>query len=263
MKYQFFDIYKTKDGRWASSYKGEDAQNVKPVPVEFVEEVSYNIVGGKKKLIKSYYPEPYYRLTKEKAIAVFGNYVPELLQIKKEGVLKARGLFGDPNPELKFKETEMAEINNEFISISKNERAQLTNVFTQLINAIKSKNTELIKEMSLDSIYCSICEGIRTDYYDNDLDDIRNYIDSAYQHLYNEEIWGPENRRYKLSFWGDKYHKTKPINYSLKGNEEFIIYHVYYYELQGKKEKYPIPKSHIFKFVKTGGNFKFYGMTSN
>ncbi len=171
-KYQFFDVYKTKDGRWASSYKSDDywrTDSIKPVPIEFAEEVSYNIVGGKKKLIKEYYPEPYYRLTKEKAIAEWGNYVPELFQLKKEGVLKARGLFGTHSG-LQFMETEMAEFDNEFISVSKKERIQLTNAFTKLILAIKTKNTEQIREMSLDSIYCSICEGIRDDYYYNELD---------------------------------------------------------------------------------------------
>lgn len=267
-KYQFFDVYKTKDGRWASSYQTDDywrSSEVKPVPIEFTEEVSYNITGGKKKLIKQYYPEPYFRLTKEKAIAVWGNYVPELFQLKKDGILKARGLFGTPEPVPQFRETEMAEIDNdEFVSVTKNEKGQLANVFNKLFSAIKTKNTDQIRLMSLDSIYCSICEGIRDDYYDNDLDDIKNYIDSAYQHLSDEKIWGPADGRFKLKFSADKYKKTKPTNFNLKENEKLLIYHVFFYELSGKKsERFPMPKSHVFKFVKIDGNFKFYGMTSN
>lgn len=267
-KYQFFDMYKTKDGRWASSYQTDDywrSSGVKPVPIEFAEEVSYNIAGGKKKLIKQYYPEPYFRLTKEKAIAVWGNYIPELFQLKKDGILKARGLFGIPGPNPQFMETQMAEIDNdEFVSVTKTEKDLLTNTFTKLISAIKTRNTEQIREMSLDSIYCSICEGIRDDYYDNDLDDIKNYIDSAYQHFPDEKIWGPADGRFKLKFSADKYKKTKPANFKLKENEKLLIYHVFFYELSGKKSpRFPMPKSHIFKFVKIDGNFKLYGMTSN
>lgn len=266
-KYQFYDVYKTKNGRWASSYQADDywrSSGVKPVPIEFAEEVSYNISGGKKKLIKQYYPEPYFRLTKEKAIAVSGNYVPELFQLKKDGILKARGLFGNPESHPQLMETEMAEIDNEFVSVTKTEKDQLTNVFTKLISAIKTKNTEQIRQMSLDSIYCSICEGIREDYYDNELDDIKNYIDSAYQHLSDEKIWGPADGRFKLRFSADKYKKTKPANFKLKENENLLIYHVFYYKRSGKKsQRFPMPKSHVFKFVKIDDNIKFYGMVSN
>ena len=196
----------------------------------------------------------------EKAIAVWGNYVPELLQLKKQGILKARGLFGTPDSN-EFIETPMAEI-NESLYVSKKENIQLTGEFNQLISAIKTKNSEQIRQMSLDSIYCSICEGIRNDYYDNDLDNINNFIDSAYQHLSDEGIWGPMNSRYKLKFSASIYNKTKPDNFIMKENEKLIIYELYFYQLQGKSQKYPIPKSHIFQFVKIDGNFKLYGMTS-
>lgn len=263
MKYQFFDVYKTKDGRWASSYKAmEHSQNVKPVPIQFEEEVSYHIIGGKKKLIKQYFPEPYYRLTKEKAIAVWGNYVPELFQIKKEGVLKARGLFGNPDSGFQIIETQMAEIKEEdFINISKKEKNILTNTFYQLITAIRTKNTQQIRRMSFDSIYCSICEGIRDDYYDNDLEDIRVYIDSAYQHFPNEEIWGPRDGKYRLSFYATESKVQKPVNFLHKDNDKLIIYELHFYE-QGKLRRNRIQKSHSFKFLKINGMYKFYGMTS-
>ncbi len=266
-KYQFFDVYKTKNGRWASSYQSDDyerSSGVRPEPIEFTEEVSYNIAGAKKKLIKQYYPEPYFKITNNKAIAICGNYVPELFLLKKNGILKARGLFGSLKPGSSIPETTMAEIENEFIKVTKSEEAELRNTFNKLILAIKTKNTEQIRQMSLDSIYCSICEGIRDDYYDNELDNIRNYIDSAYQHLSDENVWGPAINRYKLKFSADKYKHRQPANFGLKENEKLIIYQVYYYELCGKRpHRFPMPKSHIFEFVKINGSFKFYGMTSN
>lgn len=263
--YQFFDVYKTKDGRWASSYQPEDygrTNSVKPDSVEFVEEVSYNIIGGKKKLIKEYYPEPYFKITKEKAIAVWGNYLPELLQLKKEGVLKARGLFGPPHPAFETIETEMAEINNiEYLKLSQKEEAILKNTFSTFINAVKTKNTQQLKEMSLDSIYCSLCEGIRNDYYDNELDAINVFIDSSFEHLTNTEIWGPKDSRYKLKI-NATIQNTKPLNFSVPANEKFVIYSIFFFDVEGKSHKYVMPKSHVFKFVKVNGIYKFYGMTS-
>ena len=34
------------------------------------------------------FPSPYYFIKEGKAIAIYGNYVPELLQLQKDGILK-------------------------------------------------------------------------------------------------------------------------------------------------------------------------------
>ena len=48
-----------------------------------------------KEWIEQNYPSPYYRISNGKAIAEYGNYVPELVEIKKQTVLKARGIVLD------------------------------------------------------------------------------------------------------------------------------------------------------------------------
>lgn len=97
-KYQYFPVYKTTNDRWASPYNSLDYNHpdsksftVKPEEILFEEEISYEIAGLTNEQIKSKFPEPYYLIQKQKAIAIFGNYVEELVLIKKQGILKARG----------------------------------------------------------------------------------------------------------------------------------------------------------------------------
>jgi hypothetical protein len=103
-KYQFNDVYMTKEGRWAGSYAGSDyghsynAQTkIKPEKINFIERVVYStkIVYDSNQIFYIKYPEPYFKTAGDSAFAVYGNYVEDLFRLKKEGVLTARGLFGD------------------------------------------------------------------------------------------------------------------------------------------------------------------------
>lgn len=77
-KYQFFPVYPTKDGRWASPgdpYRMEPPVHrgdLRPVPIEFAIPV-----------LDEQTQQPYTE----------GNYVEDLFIVKKNGVLKARGWF--------------------------------------------------------------------------------------------------------------------------------------------------------------------------
>jgi hypothetical protein len=106
-KYQFFDVYPTKNGRWASSYKPGDyghAYNrntpIKPERIDFVAPVKYPLYiktrDGSVDTLS--YPAPYYQTQGDSAIAVYGNYIEDLFALKKSSVLAARGLF-DKTPE--------------------------------------------------------------------------------------------------------------------------------------------------------------------
>ena len=99
-KYQFADVYETKNGRWASSYKTDDyrhefnkSSTVIPEKIDFMKKVTYDIKGQKKKNVEEWFPSTYYKIKRGRAIAVYGNYVEELFELKKNGVLKARGIF--------------------------------------------------------------------------------------------------------------------------------------------------------------------------
>lgn len=99
-KYQYFDVYKTKTGQWASSYKTGDYAHpynkntpVKPEKIDFADEVSYKLPSRNKEEIERLFPTPFYRIDNDRAIAIWGNYIEQLFELKKSGVLKARGFF--------------------------------------------------------------------------------------------------------------------------------------------------------------------------
>ena len=107
-KYQYFDLYLTQDGRWASPYATgdynhpyKDCITVKPEKMMFKEPVSYptkGLVSFKLEelnddWIKKRFPKPYYEIKGDTAFAIYGNYVEDLFKLKQQTVLKARGLY--------------------------------------------------------------------------------------------------------------------------------------------------------------------------
>ena len=100
-KYQYFDVYQAKNGRWAGAYSHDDysktPKNLAIIPqrIFFRQEIFYMIPeenpGGI--LYNKIYPEPYYKIDGHKATAVYGNYVEDLFRLKKNGVLRFRELF--------------------------------------------------------------------------------------------------------------------------------------------------------------------------
>jgi hypothetical protein len=99
-KYQYNPLYKTKDGRWAGPYAAADYGHefnshtaIAPEVIDFLKPVVVDISEYDRSDLKNWFPEPYFRIRGTKAIAVYGNYVPELFLLKQNGVLKARGDF--------------------------------------------------------------------------------------------------------------------------------------------------------------------------
>jgi hypothetical protein len=101
-KYMYNNVYKTKDGRWAGSYTSDydheynKHTKIKPVKIDFAERVAFptTMVEDDGQQVQYSYPKPYFRTVGDSAIAVYGNYIEELFQLKRDGVLTARGLFG-------------------------------------------------------------------------------------------------------------------------------------------------------------------------
>ena len=111
-KYMFNDVYKTKDGRWASPYSYSDYDHpyiglidIKPEVIEFQDQISYPITGVRKEYLEMKYPAPYFKISDGNAVAIYGNYLEDLFMLKKKTVLTARGLFsGKKEIEKKLKE---------------------------------------------------------------------------------------------------------------------------------------------------------------
>jgi hypothetical protein len=95
-KYQYFDLYKTKNGKWASPgnpYKNDNyakEKNIVPKKINFENTIYFDISKLNAKQIEDEYPAEYYKIIEKKAIPTMGTYVEDLVEIKKNGVLKAR-----------------------------------------------------------------------------------------------------------------------------------------------------------------------------
>lgn len=102
-KYQFFNLYKTKNEKWASPYSTYDYSHpyikeeidIKPDRIEFDSSVSYDISKMEDSEIKYLFPNKYYSIKNGKAYPKYGNYLPELFELKKRGILRARGIFSE------------------------------------------------------------------------------------------------------------------------------------------------------------------------
>ncbi len=99
-KYQYFDLYMTVNGNWASPYSTgdynhsyKDSITVKPEMIPFINEVSFPIHTMDNKQIKKLYPKPYFEIKNGQAIAKYGNYIEDLFKLKQQTILKARGIF--------------------------------------------------------------------------------------------------------------------------------------------------------------------------
>ena len=99
-KYQYFDLYMTENGKWASPYSEEtynhpfkDSITVNPEIIPFTDKVFYSTRKMQKNEIKEKFPEPYYKIKNKQAIAVYGNYVEDLFKLKQQTILKARGIY--------------------------------------------------------------------------------------------------------------------------------------------------------------------------
>ncbi len=95
-KYQYFDVYPTADGRWARPgdpyrFDKKIPQTVTVQKLKFKEPVSFDISNEYMHIIKEEYPEPYFKITRNKAYPLTGVYSDVLFEIKKQGILKARG----------------------------------------------------------------------------------------------------------------------------------------------------------------------------
>ena len=101
-KYQYNDVYKTKDGHWAGPYPYVDYEHelnkttkIKPTKIDFAQPVYYQLtkITEQGDTLRRSLPKPYFKTVGDSALAVYGNYVNELFILKRDGVLTAREIF--------------------------------------------------------------------------------------------------------------------------------------------------------------------------
>ena len=100
-KYQYFDVYQTEDEKWAGVYHDFEGYNSPPPTkqISFKKNVylPLTIVNNDGKTVQLKYSSPYYKIVADKAYPLYGYPIEDLFAIKKNGVLKWRGLFGKGN----------------------------------------------------------------------------------------------------------------------------------------------------------------------
>lgn len=94
-KYQYFDVYPTENGRWASpgnAYRFDktDSTKISPQVIGFGKLNFDKIIDQRKRGMQ--FAEPYFKFEGNCVRPMLGAYVEELFEIKKSGTLKARGL---------------------------------------------------------------------------------------------------------------------------------------------------------------------------
>jgi hypothetical protein len=101
LKYQFNDVYRTIQGRWAGTFSSDYNHpylvnaKIEPVKIEFENKIEYDLRFLSLSQIHEKYPSHHYLVDyiNMKAIPITGNYVKDLFELKRKGVLKARGYF--------------------------------------------------------------------------------------------------------------------------------------------------------------------------
>jgi hypothetical protein len=100
LRYQDNNVYKTKNGKWATPYKKlnyskQDSAKIKqPEIIEFEKDLVFKFSRGTDSLwIERKYPKPYYEIKGVKARVIYGYYANDILEIMKKTILKSKGFF--------------------------------------------------------------------------------------------------------------------------------------------------------------------------
>lgn len=264
VNYQYDALYKTKDGKWASPYSFmnydiEDTaiKKIKLHKVEYAEDVSFDVKGMSRQSLNRFYPSPYYTITNKKATAHYGNYIDELVQLKKDGDLKEWGFYGDKDSagKVKIQDVPLAEFKEpEKINYNKDE---IISTFYKFYNAIKRVDVERIRKMSLPNVICSVCEEPPRSDYENNLETIDSFIISAFRYIHFSQLEQEiENKNYKVS--AEK--KDTSLNHD-KDSNKVIIYKMSFSTISDIEDR-TAHQIHDFEFIRLNGTLVFYGMST-
>ena len=264
--YLFDALYKTNDGQWASppswfNYNFDDslASKIKPRIIEYEKEVSFDVKGMSRKALASSYPTPYYSIQKKRAIAMYGNYLQEVVQLKKDGALKTRGYYGkfDSANKVKVQDVTLADIRREevlqILPVDKVELVKSAYVFFDLL---RRRDSVAIRKMSFDSIICSICEEPPRWEYENNLESFDSFYVSVKRYLtFSQLELEIKNKVFDVSI-RKLYPEEKSI---IKRSQILHVYSVDFMIIENLDNN-RIAQKNKFEFIKIDGKYMFYGM---
>ena len=141
------------------------------------------------------------------------------------------------------------------MNLSKKDSLELLNTWNSFVIAVKTNDTSLIKNIALDSIVCSVCEGMPREYYENNLESIDMFIDSAFKNFQKSGLWPlMEKNKYKITVkkWPEK----------MFGYDSLIVFDIAIPK-RFKTSYATYGQYHYFEFIKINNFFRFYKMESH
>lgn len=274
-KYLFDDVYKTKDGQWAGPYSADNYERVdtslikiKPRIIEFDTPLLFDLKGVSRNELLRSYPASYFRIENRKAIALYGNYVGEIVELKKNGILRARGFFGkDDGQSIKADDVSLADITIvENAVVSKTEERSLKTFFSEFVHAIADKDSVFIRNNSLDSVYCSVCEGYTAEEFverfrfENNLETVDTFLISAFRNLPRSTLFEKMQKGiYEIKAEKYRNYSSRKMKDGKSDPKEDKIFKLSV-KLQSNETKLGFNYIHTFEFVFRNGNYKFCGM---
>lgn len=264
--YLYDALYKTKSGEWASpwaplnfAFADPTVQKMIPKPVDFAEVVSFDVKGGSRNWLKENYPAPYYEIRNKKAIAKYGNYVEELVEFKKRGVLKAKGYYGKTaDNKIKVQDVKLAEIKQlDESQILQNDKSELVKAAYRFFDFLRRRDSAAVRQMSFDSVICSICEEPPRIDYENNLESFDSFYVSTKKYLtFSQLELEIKNKVFEVSVRKIEPEKENTLIRN-KGIE--VVYSIDFTIIENF-DGYRSEQKNRFEFVKMNGIYKFYGM---
>ena len=256
-KYMYNDVYKTKDGRWAGSYASDDYEHannkhtkIKPVKIEFAEKVSLptKIVDEEGRQLEFSYPKPYFKTVGDSAFPVYGNYVEDLVALKKTGTLTARGLF-EATAQQEEDMVEASQPEPRKIHPTANDLKFLT-FWDDFVASLKEPGLKNFKVFALDSLM--ICDKLlSTD----------NFINKCFSEVIDDEVQKRISDRTKLDYTSDDVEFTNLFSFAAR-KEIIKIGKNYRFRqmLVTRSTKNNNPPEVVFNFIETKKGYRLYGI---
>jgi len=256
-KYMYNDVYKTKDGRWAGTYAGDDYEHaynkhtkINPAKIEFAENVSFPIktVYEEGRQLEFSYPKPYFKTFGDSAFAVYGNYVEELVTLKNEGTLTARGLFkATAQQEEDMVEASQPEPQKKPPSADDLKFLTFWNTFTLSVNESGLKN---FKSIALDTLM--ICDKLLS---------TENFIDKCFKEVIDDEVRKRITDRKKLEYTSSDVEFSNLFIFAarkeiVKASKGYRFRQM----LVTRSTKGNNPPEVVFNFIETAKGYRLYGI---
>jgi hypothetical protein len=256
-KYMYNDVYKTKDGRWAGTFARDDYEHaynrhtkIKPVKIQFAERVSFptKMIGKERRQLEFSYPKPYFKAIGDSAFAIYGNYVEDLVTLKKAGTLTARGLFEATAQQ----EEDMVEASQpEPRKTPPNaDDLKFLAFWKDFVASLKDPGLKNLKVIALDSLM--ICDKLlSTD----------NFINKCFKEVIDDEVQKRITDGTKLEYTSDDVEFANLFSFAarkeiIKTGKNYRFRQM----LVTRSTKNNNPPEVVFNFIETKKGYRLYGI---